>query len=127
MMAAQKDKRESASALRLRLLLGNGRAFGPGKADLLEGIATQGSIAAAGRALGMSYKRAWQLVEDVNQSFEAPLVAATKGGEKGGGAALTDAGQHVLELYRAIETKSRRAAAKEIQALHRLTKARRRT
>ena len=126
-MAAAKAKRELASALRLRLLLGNGRAFGPGKADLLEGIAAQGSIAAAGRGLGMSYKRAWQLVEDVNQSFASPLVAASKGGEKGGGAALTDAGRRVLSLYRAIEKKSRRAASGELQALHRLTKARRRT
>jgi molybdate transport system regulatory protein len=126
-MAVAKRKRESASLLRLRLALGNGRAFGPGKADLLEGIAAQGSIAAAGRALGMSYKRAWQLVEDVNQSFSSPLVSASKGGEKGGGAALTDAGRRVLDLYRGIEKTSRRAAAKELHVLHRLTKKRRPT
>lgn len=126
-MARAKGKRESASPLRLRLLLGNGRAFGPGKADLLEGIAVHGSIAAAGRALGMSYKRAWQLVEDVNRSFGSPLVSANKGGEKGGGAVLTAAGRRVLDLYRTIETTSRRAASKELQALHRLTTARRQT
>lgn len=126
-MAVAKRKLESASLLRLRLVLGNGRAFGPGKADLLEGIAAQGSIAAAGRALGMSYKRAWQLVEDVNQSFSSPLVSASKGGEKGGGATLTDAGRRVLNLYRGIEKKSRRAAANELQVLHRLTKTRRPT
>ena len=126
-MTVAKARRESASPLRLRLLLGNGRAFGPGKADLLEGIAAQGSIAAAGRALGMSYKRAWQLVEDVNHSFSAPLVSASKGGEKGGGAALTDAGRRVLNLYRDIEKKSQRAASKELQALHRLAKTHRST
>jgi molybdate transport system regulatory protein len=126
-VASAKGKREPISPLRLRLLLGNGRAFGPGKADLLEGIAAQGSIAAAGRALGMSYKRAWQLVEDVNRSFGSRLVAASKGGDKGGGAALTEAGRRVLDLYRAIETKSRRAALKELEALHRLTKTRRHT
>jgi len=126
-MAVAKAKSESTSLLRLRLLLGNGRAFGPGKADLLEGIAAQGSIAAAGRALSMSYKRAWQLVEDVNQSFSSPLVSASKGGEKGGGAALTDAGRRVLNLYRGIEKKSRSAASKELRAMQRLTKTRRRT
>jgi molybdate transport system regulatory protein len=121
-MSRDQAQAESASPLRVRLLLGGGRALGPGKADLLEGIATHGSIAAAGRALSMSYKRAWQLVDDLNKSFRAPLVVASKGGGKGGGAALTDTGRGVLQLYRAIETKSRRAAAKELESLRSLAK-----
>jgi molybdate transport system regulatory protein len=112
--------KKSASTLRLRLLLGNGRALGPGKADLLEGIAANGSIAAAGRALSMSYKRAWQLVEDLNRSFKSPLVRTSKGGGHGGGAELTATGRAVLGLYRAIERKSQTAAAKELRALQRL-------
>ncbi len=108
------------ASLRVRLVLGQGRAFGPGKADLLEGIATLGSIAAAGRALSMSYKRAWQLVDDLNQSFARPLVSASKGGGHGGGAELTPTGREVLDQYRAIERKSRRAAAAEVGRLHAL-------
>ncbi|MEP6484944.1 MAG: LysR family transcriptional regulator [Rudaea sp.] len=112
---------KTRSALRLRLALRNGRAFGPGKADLLDGIATLGSIAAAGRALNMSYKRAWQLVEDLNTSFKSPLVVASKGGGQGGGAKLTMTGHRVLALYRRVEAKSQTAAATELAALHRLT------
>ena len=113
-------KRKSGSPLRLRLTLRNGRAFGPGKADLLEGIATLGSIAAAGRGLNMSYKRAWQLVEDLNASFSAPLVTASKGGGKGGGAVLTPTGRRVLTLYRRIEVTSQAATAGDLAALQRL-------
>ena len=106
-----------ASPVRLRLLLGDGRALGPGKADLLQGIAERGSIAAAARALSMSYKRAWQLVDDLNKSFAGPLVRATKGGGHGGGAELTAAGVKVLTLYRAVERKTQRHAAAEIKRL----------
>src|SRR5579864_3646039 len=99
---------KSASPIRLRLIFDGGRALGPGKADMLDGIAELGSIAAAGRALNMSYKRAWQHVDDLNKSFAAPLVRATKGGGHGGGAELTAHGKHVLALYRSIEHKARR-------------------
>ena len=121
-MASVNSAKDSASALRLRVLLGNGHMFGPGKAELLEGIARLGSIAAAGRAMSMSYKRAWQLVDDLNRFFSSPLVVATKGGGKGGGAQLTENGRRVLDLYRAVEIKSRRAASKEIESLRRLAK-----
>ena len=67
-------------------------SLGPGKADILEGIAVTGSIAAAGRRMRMSYKRAWSLVEALNATFAEPLVTSSRGGEKGGGAALTPAG-----------------------------------
>jgi len=78
-------------------------AMGPGKADLLEAIAAAGSISAAGRAMNMSYRRAWQLVDMMNRSFAAPLVHSAAGGQHGGGARLTDMGKAVLERYRAME------------------------
>jgi molybdate transport system regulatory protein len=103
--------------LRLRLVFGPGAMLGPGKADLLAAIAAEGSISAAGRAMAMSYKRAWGLVEEMNAAFRAPLVVSARGGERGGGAALTDAGARVLELYRAIEARAAEAGAAEIAEL----------
>ncbi|MEA3220264.1 winged helix-turn-helix domain-containing protein [Immundisolibacter sp.] len=82
--------------LRLRLDLAAGISFGPGKAALLQGIAETGSIAAAGRRIGMSYKRAWQLVDGLNRDFAAALVSTSRGGAHGGGAALTPLGAEVL-------------------------------
>lgn len=78
-------------------------AMGPGKADLLEAIAATGSISGAGRAMKMSYRRAWQLVDLMNRSFQAPLVHSATGGQHGGGARLTEMGQLVLARYRALE------------------------
>ena len=89
--------------LTLRLLLPEGAVFGPGKARLLELIRSEGSISAAGRRMDMSYKRAWSLVEQMNESFAAPLVASVRGGAKGGGAQVTAFGEDVLALYRALE------------------------
>ncbi len=89
--------------LHLRVVLGDQTAIGPGKAELLDGIAATGSIAAAGRRMGMSYKRAWGLVEAMNAMFAAPLVEAAKGGAGGGGAALTATGAAVLAAYRRLE------------------------
>lgn len=86
--------------LRLRVLWGTDAMLGPGKADLLEHIADTGSIAAAGRRMSMSYKRAWMLVEVMNATFRGPLVDSTRGGARGGGASLTPLGQEVLALYR---------------------------
>lgn len=106
--------------LRLRIVLDAEHALGPGKADLLDAIAAQGSISAAGRALGMSYKRAWQLVDDLNRSFAAPLVQASKGGGRGGGAELTGTGRKVLEAYRQIGSKAQVAAGAELRKLARL-------
>jgi molybdate transport system regulatory protein len=103
--------------LRLRAYLAEDVMLGPGKADLLEGIAETGSIAAAGRRMGMSYKRAWMLVETLNGFFRQPLVQAATGGAKGGGAALTPLGQDVLARFRRMEAATVRACAAEIAAL----------
>lgn len=91
--------------------------IGPGKADLLERIGATGSIAAAGRGMGMSYKRAWSLVETLNAMFREPLVESSRGGPGGGGASLTPAGQAVLAHYRAFEAVAARAGEAEIGAL----------
>ncbi|OYW45677.1 MAG: ModE family transcriptional regulator [Sphingomonadales bacterium 32-68-7] len=88
--------------LKLQLYCGDEIAMGPGKADLLEAIACEGSISAAGRALGMSYRRAWLLVDTMNRCFAAPLVATQPGGGKNGGARLTAAGDAALAAYRAL-------------------------
>ncbi|WP_134726726.1 winged helix-turn-helix domain-containing protein [Paracoccus luteus] len=101
----------------LRLYLSDTGMIGPGKAALLDGIAATGSITAAGRGLGMSYKRAWLLVEAMNAMFRDPLVDSVRGGAGGGGAALTDTGRRVLALYRQIEAASRDANADRIAAL----------
>jgi molybdate transport system regulatory protein len=104
---------------RLRIVLERDVAIGPGKADLLQGIEESGSIAAAGRRMGMSYKRAWYLVETMNRCFKAPLVEASKGGRAGGGARLTGLGREVLGCYRRMEAASARAIEGDLQALRR--------
>src|SRR5690606_13974778 len=115
---AKRGKRESAAeTIRLRLMLGGEIALGPGKADLLEGIRETGSIAAAGRRLGMSYKRAWLLVDTMNRCFRTPLVEAGSGGRAGGGAALTALGEDVLARFRRMEAASARACAADLKML----------
>lgn len=94
--------------------------IGPGKAELLERIARTGSIAAAGREMGMSYKRAWEIIGTLNAMFTEPLVESTRGGPGGGGAVLTKTGQRVLELYRRFEAEAEaagRGTLEEMQAL----------
>ena len=103
--------------LLLRLMHGADIAIGPGKADLLEAIAATGSISAAARRMGPSYRRAWLLVDTMNRSFKAPLVAAAKGGAHGGGAALTEEGARVLADYRAAEAAARAAAEPALAAI----------
>src|SRR5687767_8472082 len=88
--------------LKLQLYCGDEIAMGPGKADLLESIAREGSISAAGRALGMSYRRAWLLVDTMNRCFAKPLVEAHPGGGKNAGTKLTPEGEAALAAYRAL-------------------------
>ncbi len=105
---------------RVRLYRDDDIALGPGKVRLLEMIDEAGSISAAARELGMSYRRAWQLVEEMNRSLVEPAVATAKGGVKGGGAGLTTTGRTIVRSYRAMEEAARRAAATEIDTLTRL-------
>jgi molybdate transport system regulatory protein len=104
-------------ALRIRILFGDTTMLGPGKADLLEHIRDTGSIAAAGRAMSMSYKRAWMLVEEMNAAFRDPLVESTRGGARGGGARLTGTGAEVLAHYRKLEEIMAEAGAARIGTL----------
>ncbi len=96
--------------IKLQLLVGAEFALGPGKADLLAAIAETGSISAAGRRLGYSYRRAWLMVDVMNRCWREPLVATAHGGVRGGGASLTALGATVLERYRALEAELRAAA-----------------
>lgn len=102
---------------RIRILSGKKIALGPGKVDLLEAIASAGSISAAARELGLSYRRAWDLVDTMNQCFQQPLVERVKGGKGGGGAELTEAGQRAVKAYRAMESKALKAIDPDWQAL----------
>ena len=97
--------------LSIRIDLGPDWRIGPGKVQLLEAIAEHGSISAAGRALDMSYRRAWLLVEDINKSFGRPVIEAQIGGKAGGGARLSAFGTDVVAHYRAIERAAEKAAA----------------
>lgn len=105
---------EPAGLTHLRVTFSDEFYVGPGRADLLEGIAATGSIAAAGKAMGMSYKRAWSLVQALNEGFGRPLVETSRGGAAQGGATLTPDGQFVLERYRAMQDATRRAIAGDV-------------
>jgi molybdate transport system regulatory protein len=102
---------------RLRIVLGNDIAVGPGKVDLLEAIGDAGSITAAARTLGMSYRRAWLLVDTMNRCFDAPVVIAEAGGASGGGAQLTPTGAEVVRRYRRMEAKAATAGAGDLAAI----------
>lgn len=99
--------------LKAQLFCGEERAFGPGRADVLEAIAREGSISAAGRSLGMSYRFIWLLVDSMNRCFREKLVETAAGGKRGGGAALTDAGRQVLAAYRALDVQMMEGARGE--------------
>lgn len=86
-------------------------ALGPGKADLMEAIDTQGSLSKAGMVLGISYRRVWSMVEEINNGFELALVLTSQGGVKGGGARLSDTGRIVLNLYRRMQADVAQTAA----------------
>lgn len=104
-------------SLSLRINLDPGGRLGPGKVELLEQIAAFGSISAAARGMEMSYKRAWDLVEEMNHMFGKPLVSAQTGGKHGGGARLTPVGLAVVSRFRAIERAAKAAAEKQLEAL----------
>jgi molybdate transport system regulatory protein len=103
--------------LTLRIDLAGRGTIGPGKIRLLELVGESGSISAAGRAMKMSYRRAWSLVDEINRCFRAPVVETQLGGTRGGGAVLTDAGHDLIARYRAIERAATKASASDLTAL----------
>lgn len=105
---------------RIRVLIGAATALGPGKVELLAAVAETGSIAAAARALGMSYRRAWVLIDTVNKSFVGDLVVRATGGKGGGGAVVTPLGLDVLARYRRMEAKAEASLAKELKDFSKL-------
>lgn len=107
-------KKPPHGRLSVRIDLAGGARIGPGKVAVLEAIGRTGSISGAGRALGMSYRRTWGLVEDLNRSLGRTVVAAVSGGAGGGGAELTEVGHAVVACYRAIEADSEAAAQKHL-------------
>lgn len=111
---------KSGVQFRMRIRRGDSIAVGPGKVALLEAIASTGSISAAARALDMSYRRAWLLVDELNRSMVKPAVGTAAGGSHGGGTVLTAEGEEIIRLYRSIERKAERATAREIASLEKL-------
>ena len=103
----------------LRIDFDEGRALGPGKVRLLELVGETGSISAAGRAMNMSYRRAWLLVDALNRTFREPVVAARGGGVGGGGTSLTPFGARVVASYRAMERDAHGALAQHLAELER--------
>ena len=101
----------------LRIDFDEGRALGPVKVRLLELVGETGSISAAGRAMNMSYRRAWLLVDALNQTFRTPVVETRGGGAGGGGATLTPFGAGLVESYRAMERDARDALARRLAEL----------
>jgi molybdate transport system regulatory protein len=112
------DKKSTGT--RLRIVLGPDIAIGPGKAAILEEVGATGSISAAGRSMGMGYKRAWYMVDTMNKCFNEPLVVTVKGGKRGGGARLSELGEEVLARYRKMEVLSAKAIASEMDSLKKM-------
>lgn len=115
-------KRHARGPTKLRVMFGPDIAMGPGKAELLRAIAATGSISASAKRLGMSYRRAWLLVDTMNRCFREPVVASAAGGTGGGGALVTDFGREVLERFAAMHASVDRALDPELERFARLLK-----
>ncbi|HZZ04077.1 MAG TPA: LysR family transcriptional regulator [Paraburkholderia sp.] len=105
---------------RMRIRSGDAVALGPGKVELLEAVREYGSISAAARSLGMSYRRAWLLIDELNRSLKAPATHSEQGGQSGGGCTLTPVGESIIRLYRDVEVEAQRSCAKQIAELTRM-------
>jgi molybdate transport system regulatory protein len=116
-MARRKKRRYGG--LTLRVLGTHAPAMGPGKAELIECIAETGSISAAARAMGMSYRRAWQLVEALNRDYRRRVIDTATGGKRGGGARVTPFGREILGLFRTMEDKASAAIASDLRRFER--------
>ncbi len=108
--------------LKISIVFESGARIGPGKASLLQSVRDTGSISAAARDMRMSYKRAWMLLDSMNQAFTEPVVAAAPGGTGGGGATLTPFGVEVLQRYRRIHAAAVAGTAEDLAALARRTR-----
>jgi molybdate transport system regulatory protein len=108
---------------RMRIRKGDTVALGPGKVELLEAVREHGSISAAARSLDMSYRRAWLLIDELNQSLKSPATVSEQGGQSGGGCVLTPVGENIVRLYRGIEAQAEAACARQIDELTRLIRA----
>ena len=103
--------------IRIRIYFGDGHSVGPGKVQLLEAVRESGSISAAARSMGMAYRHAWEMIDDMNQCFRSPVVTGTSGGRAGGGATLTPFGEEVVKRFRAMEKRARKAMERDVEAL----------
>lgn len=120
-MTKRKTKRPAGAGIRVKVVL-PGCAIGPGKVALLEQIEEKGSISAAAKALGLSFRRAWHLIETLNEGLATPVVETNVGGAKGGGASLTATGKDVIRLFREIVEGVDTRSAKSLARLNKLTK-----
>jgi molybdate transport system regulatory protein len=102
---------KASPQLRIRVDLAPGCSVGPGKISLLEAIEREGSLSVAARCMGLSYRRAWNLLTDLNQSFVEPVAATAVGGNRGGGASVTEFGRSLIVAFRVLERSAQRVAA----------------
>ncbi|MDR3097133.1 MAG: winged helix-turn-helix domain-containing protein [Paraburkholderia sp.] len=119
---APAQRSEPDVRFRMRVIQDGTIALGPGKVQLLEAVREHGSISAAARSLGMSYRRAWLLMDELNRALESPATVSEHGGQSGGGSTLTPVGEEIVRLYRGIEARAAAACAPEIEALKKLVK-----
>lgn len=113
-------QRDVKNKLKLRVKVCAFADIGPGKVDLLEAVGRCGSITAAAKDQGMSYRRAWLLIDEMNQVFRGPVVGTATGGVAGGGAQLTDAGRQIIEIYRDIQQRAESAVRAPLRRLEKL-------
>ncbi len=107
----------AATKLFVRIKLEGGGVFGPGKAELLDGVQRLGSISAAAREMSMSYRQAWKLIETMNEVFIEPVIVTSQGGAHGGGATLTKVGKQLLTCYRSMQQKATRSTVNDLEVL----------
>ena len=119
-MNRKKARADVRVQFRLRIVKGEDIAVGPGKIDLLEAIAATGSLTSAAKKLGMSYRRAWLLVDTINRCFDAPVTESAAGGAHGGGTALTALGTELVERYRRIERTALESSTADLRRLRSL-------